>query len=85
MEKAEADKADYLLITVPDPAKAIATITTARDLNPHLKILARTHYLGSKHELENTGATAIVCEEEEVARAMVDSLEQMVKTDSAAQ
>jgi CPA2 family monovalent cation:H+ antiporter-2 len=77
--EAGIEQAEYLLITLPDLSGAIATITTARDLNAGINILVRTRYLGSKTLLEGLGVKAISFEEEEVAKAMAALLFQTVK------
>lgn len=78
LKEAGIDRAEYLLITLPDIESAIAAITTARDLNENIKILVRARFLGSREELEGLGATAISIEEEEVAKAMTAALHEKV-------
>lgn len=67
-------EAKYLLVTLPDIAVAVAVIASARRLNPKIKILTRARYLGSQTMLEGLGVSHIFFEEEEVARAMTQSL-----------
>ena len=68
------DKATYLLITLPDLTGAMAVVTSARRLNPEIKILVRARYLGASDILAGMGVTAISFEEEEVAKAMARAL-----------
>lgn len=67
-------KAKYLLITLPDLTSTIAVITSAKQLNPRIRILTRARYLGAQAMLEGLGVAAISYEEEEVAKAMSEAL-----------
>ena len=45
-------------------------IRTARELNPAIKILARTRYIANGGELEQAGADAVCYDEAEAATAL---------------
>ena len=62
--------AAYLVITVPVTADAAATAAAARSLNPDIRILARTRFLGENELLRHAGVAAIAFEEEEVAKSL---------------
>lgn len=72
LQAAGIERARYLLITLPDLSGAMAVITTARRLNPKIRILVRTRYLASRDSLAAMGIQAIAFEEEEVAQAMAE-------------
>ena len=82
LKESGIDQARYLLITLPDLSGAMAVITTARNLNPKIKILVRTRYLASRDSLAAMGIKTIAFEEEEVARAMVEMVLHEVGQDS---
>lgn len=67
-------EAQHLLITLPELNAAVGVITSARALNPGIKILVRARHLGAAAELEGLGVMAVSFEEEEVARAMAGEL-----------
>jgi CPA2 family monovalent cation:H+ antiporter-2 len=73
------ERAEYLLITLPDVTDAISTIMAARGINAGVRILVRARYLGSKTLLEGLGVAAIAFEEEEVAKAMSELLHDRMK------
>lgn len=68
------ERAEFLLITLPDISAAIGAIAHARELNADIKILVRARFLDARPILENLGVTAISFEEEEVAKAMAGLL-----------
>jgi len=70
LRRAGIEKSKYLLVTTPDRSSRAAIIMTARDLNPDLKILARSRYIQERAWLERVGATTVCSEEAEVAAAM---------------
>ena len=74
LKAAEADKAQYLILTLPERESTAATIAAARELNAGLRILARTRFLNDRTLLKSAGATTVVYEEEEVARMLTDTV-----------
>lgn len=79
LKEAGVERAAYLLITLPDITDTIATITKAQELNPEIRILVRSRYLGSKPLLEGLGVSGVAYEEDEVAKAMAALLFRAVK------
>lgn len=70
LEEVGIKSARYLLLTMPHASSKAAIVMTAKQLNPEIRILVRTHYLGERKELEMAGAAAVVYEETEVAVAL---------------
>ena len=64
---AGVQKADYLLVTIPDILTRTAVIVTARELNPEIHVFTRARYLKERVWLEEMGATNICIEEAETA------------------
>jgi monovalent cation:H+ antiporter-2, CPA2 family len=67
LEAAGVEKADYLLVTVPDILVRTSVIVAARALNPEIHIFTRARYLSERAWLEEMGATNICIEEAETA------------------
>lgn len=67
LEQAGIRTAAYLVLTLPHSFDRIAVVSTARGLNPTLRILVRARYLNERTHLEQAGATAAVFEEAEAA------------------
>jgi CPA2 family monovalent cation:H+ antiporter-2 len=70
LEQAGAEKSSYLIVTLPHSSDRAAVVSTARNLNPKLRILVRARYLAERVNLEQAGATAAVFEEAEAAVAL---------------
>jgi len=67
LKAAGVQKADYLLVTIPDILTRTTVIVTARELNPELHVFTRARYLQERAWLEEMGATDICTEEAETA------------------
>lgn len=59
--------AKAIVVTVPDPAGVRAIVTTARDMNPDLRIIVRTRYVNEVAALHQLGADDVVPEELETS------------------
>ncbi|MBX9789661.1 MAG: cation:proton antiporter [Pirellulales bacterium] len=70
LELAGVERATYLVQTLPQATDRAALVSTARNLNPKLRIFVRARYLREREELEQVGATAAVFEEAEAAVAL---------------
>jgi CPA2 family monovalent cation:H+ antiporter-2 len=57
---AHLERAQALVVTVPDETSATMVVTTARDLNAHLPIIARAATEQGVHELAELGAQYVV-------------------------
>ena len=67
LKAAGVQKADYLLVTIPDILARTAVIVAARELNPEIHVFTRARYLRERSWLEEMGATNICIEEAETA------------------
>jgi len=67
LEVAGIQRADYLLVTIPDVLTRTTVTLTAKELNPELHVFARARYLQERAWLEEIGVTDICIEEAETA------------------
>lgn len=79
LKAAGIETARYLIVTLPELEDTAATAATARDLNPQIRILARARFLNDRQLLRSAGVTAIVFEEENVARALTETVEEDIR------
>lgn len=70
---AKIEQAAGLIISTATPAAA-RIISTARELNPRIRVLTRSTYLAESDALRKSGADAIFSSEGEVALSMADFL-----------
>jgi CPA2 family monovalent cation:H+ antiporter-2 len=88
LERAGAKRAACVVIAIPDPVVAIATIDYVRHENPEARIIARAHHLEDVDQLKKAGACAIVQPEFEASLellkvAMVGMNRDMVQVEAA--
>ena len=76
LEAAGIAGAGSLVLTSPGMEHTADVIRIARDLNPGVKVLARTGYLRDLSELRRAGADSVYSGEGEVALAFVENLMQ---------
>jgi CPA2 family monovalent cation:H+ antiporter-2 len=76
-------QAPFLVVSLPDGSANVAIVTQARQLNPHITVLARSRYLKSGGALEQAGASAIVYDEAEAATALAVVLRAHLKASGA--
>jgi CPA2 family monovalent cation:H+ antiporter-2 len=74
LKAAGADRAKYLVVTMPDPDDHVPVIQTARRINPDLQVISRSRYLNERETLERLGVTAVVYEEVEAAAGLTELL-----------
>ncbi|HKS16291.1 MAG TPA: cation:proton antiporter, partial [Planctomycetota bacterium] len=74
LKAAGADRARYLVVTLPDLATRGSVIQAARRMNPQLKIMSRARYLGERQALSELGVDAVVYEEVEAAVGLTELL-----------
>lgn len=60
LENAHLNQASALVVTIPDEASALLAVTIARDINPHLPIIARAATEQGVHSLADLGANHVV-------------------------
>ncbi len=73
LRAAAIERADLIYITVPDGFEAGRIAEIARQQNPAIRILARSHSDAEAEHLAGRGADVIVSGEEEIAQAMIDA------------
>ena len=74
LKQAGADRAGSLFLTASSVAGAEEVVRLARELNPSVRVLARTAYLRQRHELFAAGADAVFAGEGEIALAMNETV-----------
>ena len=70
LRSAGVESAAALIIAIPDEKAALRATEVARQLNPAMKIISRTHYLSTGIEAKARGADAVVVAEQAVANEM---------------
>jgi len=84
LREARIDKADVLILAIPDEEQAVAACRVARELNPHIFIAARTNFFSKGMLASQAGADVVVVEEVVTARAMQQAvLEQLLEKKEA--
>lgn len=83
LREAGAQKAPFLVVSLPDGAANVSIVSAARALNPHLTVLARCRYTTSGGALEQAGASAIIYDEAEAATALAVVLRAHLKASGA--
>jgi CPA2 family monovalent cation:H+ antiporter-2 len=79
LREAGVRDASYLMISLPDPAIGVSVLSTARTLNPKIKVMARVRYLAQGGALEQAGADVVCYDEAEAATALSVVLRAHVK------
>ena len=74
LEEAGIGEASHLVVTLPHSTNRVPLVTSARQMNPDVRILVRSRYLSEHHELEGAGADWICIEEEEAAVALAQAV-----------
>jgi CPA2 family monovalent cation:H+ antiporter-2 len=72
LRAAGVERARLLAVATPDSFQARRIVEVARQLNPHIEIVARTHSAAEIAALEALGARRVVMGELELARAMTE-------------
>jgi CPA2 family monovalent cation:H+ antiporter-2 len=73
LRAAGADHAASLILSA-DMGDSREVIRLAREMNPSIRVLARTAYLRQRHDLEEAGANAVFAGEGEVALALTEAI-----------
>ena len=73
LKAAALDTAQLIYVTVPDGFEAGRVVEIARQLNPKIRIFARSHNDAEIEHLTGRGADVIISGEEEIAQAMIDA------------
>ncbi len=70
LTRAGIDKADVLVLTIPNEKDAVDACRVARRLNPHVYIAARTNFVSQGMLCTQAGADRVIVEEIVTAEAM---------------
>ncbi|ATC63475.1 sodium:proton exchanger [Nibricoccus aquaticus] len=74
LKEAAIKTARYLVLTIPDAIVRQGVIATARELNPHIRILTRARYLAERDSLKDAGVSVICFDEAEAAAGLAEGL-----------
>jgi CPA2 family monovalent cation:H+ antiporter-2 len=74
IEAAGAANADTLILTSAGMGSASEVIRMAREINPHIQVLARAQYLRDLPDLLNAGADQVFTGEGEVALSLMENI-----------
>ncbi len=81
LKTVQVDKAEALVLTLPDHRLSIAVIVEAKELAPKLRIVVRSRYHRYLNLLEAAGATVVVDEEASVGDRLGDIVRLEGRTD----
>src|SRR4051794_17802680 len=70
LKRAAVQTARAMVIAIPDEKAALEATRVARQLNPRLQIMSRTHYVSAGIEAHARGAEFVVVAEQVVAQEM---------------
>ncbi len=70
LQRAGVDKADTLILTIPDEQASLRACKAAREMTPNLFIVARTNHPSAAMQATNAGANQVIVEELVTAQAM---------------
>jgi len=71
LSRIDLNKAKVLVVTFPDPLAVVATVKTAREINPKLNIVARVHRTREAELLKSMGVTELISPEYEASLAFL--------------
>ncbi len=72
LERAEVRQAQLVVVTVPDDEAAVQVVRNVRQMAPHAAVIVRCRFVASVGAIRKAGAMAVVCEEFEASRALLD-------------
>jgi CPA2 family monovalent cation:H+ antiporter-2 len=72
LRAAGAERARFVIVTLPDLPSRIPVILAARELSPDARILVRARYLAERSFLEELGVTVVCYEEAEAAVGLAE-------------
>ena len=74
LETAGVADAQYLVLTLPEPKSRFDIISSAKTINPEIRVLARARYLAERQTLDSMGINAASYEEAEIAVSLADHM-----------
>jgi monovalent cation:H+ antiporter-2, CPA2 family len=83
LKAAAVEQAQLIYVTVPDGFEAGRIVEIARQLNPKIRILARSHNDAEIEYLTSRGADVIISGEEEIAQAMIEATKSVAAVPAA--
>ncbi|MBA3816049.1 MAG: cation:proton antiporter [Parachlamydiaceae bacterium] len=81
LKDALIEKANYLLITIPEITKIVKTVHAARHANPNIQIITRLQYIIEKPLLDELGVK-YVCTESEALKAFTSLTRQLLDSNN---
>lgn len=78
LESAGLAHADAFVLTIPDEVSVMKSCAAARQMAPEAVIIARSNTYRHQREIEQSGADAVIVEEEEASRAMLRAVLQEI-------
>jgi len=78
LRKAHIGTAAAIVIAIPDEKAALEATRVARQLNPTVKIITRTHYVSAGMEAKLRGADSVIVAEQVVASELSKIAEQLL-------
>ncbi len=83
LREAGVERAGFIVVSLPDAASSALVVRAAKELNPHITVLARARYLTGGGLLEEAGADAVCYDEAEAATALAVVLRAHLKASGA--
>lgn len=74
LKLAGIEHANAFALTIPDEREVVRACRLARELNPKIRITARTNYMSQGMQAQMAGADAVIVEEVVTAQAMRDAV-----------
>ena len=70
LHAAGIERAEYLIVTLPDSDATVDTAVTARNMSDTVRVLVRARFLAERDILKSAGVNAVAYEEAEIANAL---------------
>lgn len=81
LKEAHLERANYLIITIPDTLKTLAIIDAARHVNPHIEVIARINYLKDQELMDELNIRSI-CSEQETLKEFMDRIPRIFRPEN---
>ena len=77
LRSAHIEKAELVVLVVPDDLIALSVLRTIREVRPDVPVIVRCRYHSNEHPLTDAGANHVISEEYRAARAILKLLAEM--------
>lgn len=77
LKRAHLQKAELVVLVVPDDAAAISILKTIRDIAPTTPVIVRCRYHSNEHPILDAGANHVISEEYEAAQSILKLLSKL--------